>query len=56
MRTFYHYQYQEWKDKKVPTAAQTADVLRFVEEVDRQWRMTDQAGPMIVHCRLILRF
>jgi len=50
-RTFYHYQYLEWKDKRVPTATQTADVVKFIEEVDMQWRATGFDGPLVVHCR-----
>lgn len=49
-RTFYHYQYKEWKDKKVPSVSQTNDVLQFVEDIDKQWRISNYAGPLIVHC------
>ena len=52
MRTFYHYQFQEWKDKRVPTLSETANVLQFVDDVNQQWRDTNYAAPIIVHCRL----
>jgi len=56
MRTFYHYQFEEWKDKRVPTHSEIANVLHFVEDVNDQWQSTNYAGPIVVHCRSLMRF
>jgi len=53
MRTFYHYQFLEWKDKRIPTPSEIVNVLQFVDDVNDQWRSTNYAGPIIVHCRLM---
>ena len=53
MRTFYHYQFADWKDKRVPTHSETSNVLQFIEDVNDQWRSTNYALPIIVHCRLL---
>lgn len=50
MRMFYHYQFQEWKDKRVPTHSEISNVLQFVEDINDQWRTTNCASPIIVHC------
>lgn len=52
-RTFYHYQYLAWRDKRVPTATDTTVVLRFIEDVNSQWRAVRHAGPLVIHCRLL---
>ena len=49
-RTIYQYHFTAWPDKWVPK--DPGPVLNFLQDINEKQAQIDDAGPIIVHCRL----
>lgn len=56
MREIWQYQYLSWPDHGVPS--EPGGVLSFLDQINQKQESIPNAGPILVHCRLVqkLRF
>jgi len=50
-RTVYQYHFTAWPDKWVPK--DPGPVLSFLEDINDKLVQIGEAGPVVVHCRLV---
>jgi len=50
-RTIYQYHFTAWPDKWVPK--DPGPVLSFLEDINDKQTLIEDAGPIVVHCRLV---
>lgn len=53
VREIWHYQYLSWPDHGVPS--EPGGVLSFLDQINQKQESTPDAGPILVHCRLVQR-
>lgn len=53
MREIWHYQYLSWPDHGVPS--EPGGVLSFLDQINQKQESIPDAGPILVHCRLVQR-
>jgi len=53
VREIWHYQYLSWPDHGVPS--EPGGVLSFLDQINQKQESIPDAGPILVHCRLVRR-
>lgn len=53
VREIWHYQYLSWPDHGVPS--EPGGVLSFLDQINQKQESIPNAGPILVHCRLVQR-
>lgn len=53
VRDIWHYQYLSWPDHGVPS--EPGGVLSFLDQINQKQESIPDAGPILVHCRLVQR-